>query len=521
MKYGTDTKLGYGDYLRFRDMVTRRCGLYFPDKKRADLELGIFKGLENSRVDNLDAYYQFLNNDTSESQMEFDRLVNFLTIGETHFFRDTPQFDAIANFVLPSLIDRKREEAKAAGTVPQLRLWSAGCASGEEPYSLAILLHELIPDLLNWHILILGTDINDKTLDKARQAVYSDWSFRESRALALRSIYFTRHDKTYHLQDNIKRMVTFAQQNLIEDKFPAIHNNLIAMDMIICRNVMIYFATETVQELIHQYYETLVNQGWLIVGHSEPSLMLYRAFTAQTFPGTLLYQKTGKPTAVPDDWDLLVPAHTNGRHQIDAVKSVKIETDTFVSPALPRRTGLLNPAKVEPTVNEDPYHVALRLLSQGQTQLAITTLQNDFDKLPRLHRPYAHCLLARVYADQGKGAEARRLAELAITENNLLTEPYLILSMLDEHEGHLTTAVANLKKVIYLDSHSVIAHFNLGMLYQRQNQLKDARRAFRNAQNLLANQPPETLIPDSGETTVKRLSKTISGLLTVIGAPEG
>lgn len=496
--------LGYGDYLRFRDMVMERSGLYFPEKKRHDLELGLAKALETSPIEQVGDYYQFLSEKTAVAEAEFSRLINLLTIGETHFFRDTPQFNAIATAVLPQLIERKREEAQAAGAMPQLRLWSAGCASGEEPYSLAILLYELIPDITNWHILILGTDINTDILAKARQAVYSDWSFRESRALALRSIYFSRQEKRYHLHENIKRMVTFAQHNLIEDTFPAVHQNTIAMDLIICRNVMIYFATETVQMLAKRFYEALLPAGWFIVGHSEPSLLTYRSFQAKMFQGTLLYQKTGEATRLPDEW------LSNTVSAPKPAPSPQPPTQSAIpvaKPAPPRRTGLL---PKEPTPHQDPYHEARRLLSQGQIVQAIRLLEDNIDQLPTTYGPYAHCLLARAYADRGQWQTARQLAKQATAANSILPEPYLILAMIDEQEGNIEDAITNLKKVLYLDSRHVIAHFNLGMLYQQQDQTNHAQRAFRNARNLLLDQPPDHLLPDSGEVTVKRLLNTIN-----------
>ncbi|MBI1878914.1 MAG: hypothetical protein HYR94_11975, partial [Chloroflexi bacterium] len=245
-------KLGYGDYSRFRDLVLERSGLHFPEKKWTDLEIGLSKAMHSlpgavvealGSLD-LDIYYRFLKEAaTPLAQAEMERLINLLTIGETHFFRDSAQFDALATQVLPDLIARKRAAAAAVGSnppgIPQLRLWSAGCATGEEPYSLAILLHQLIPDINNWRILILATDINQDSLTRARQSLYSNWSFRETRAKTTRSLYFTAQGKRYQLRDDIRQMVTFAPLNLIEDNFPAVHNNTMSMDLILCRNVTI------------------------------------------------------------------------------------------------------------------------------------------------------------------------------------------------------------------------------------------------------------------------------------------
>ena len=180
-------------------------------------------------------------------------------------------------------------------------LWSAGCATGEEAYSLAMLLHELIPDLKNWDILILATDINQDSLARARQALYSDWSFRESRAKTSRALYFSPQGRFYRLCDPIRHMVTFAPLNLIEDNFPSPHNNTVSMDLIICRNVTIYFTEETTRGLVQKFYRGLAQGGWLVVGHADLSLTTYRAFQARSFPNTVMYQKSGEPTSEPVD----------------------------------------------------------------------------------------------------------------------------------------------------------------------------------------------------------------------------
>ena len=194
-----DHFFGYGDYLRFRELVLSRSGLNFSKKKRIDLELGLRKALQEAPdgILDLNAYYTYLTQPSSpQARAEMDRLIDLLTIGETHFFRDAAQFDALALKVLPALITRKRAEANAVGLkppgVPQLRLWSAGAGSGEEAYSLAILLRELIPDIDRWRILILATDINHEALDRAYKATYSDRSFREMRAKAMQYFHFAR-----------------------------------------------------------------------------------------------------------------------------------------------------------------------------------------------------------------------------------------------------------------------------------------------------------------------------------------
>ncbi len=506
------TELGYGDYLRFRDMVLEISGLYFPDKKKADLEAGLFKALAASPLGNgngynLDAYYNLLRDRSSAAgRTELSRLINTLTIGETHFFRDESQFNALAAQVLPALVERKRAMAAAIGPgiQPQLRLWSAGCASGEEAYSLAILLKELLPDIDNWHILILATDINHDSLTRAREAIYSDWSFRENRAKAMRSRYFTPEVKSggpasslrYRLQENIRRMVTFTNLNLIDDPYPSFQNNTASMDLIICRNVTIYFAEETTRQVVRRFYEALVEGGWLVVGHSEPSLVIYRAFEACTFPDTLLYRKTGQPAPWPNDWEWLDKSSpvqpTNGASQPPV---------SFSPPPPPKPEPVKPPAAPRP--EPDPYDLAHSLLDSGKIEEAVAELERKLVTAPNFAP--AHSLLGRAYANMARWPEARQWCQSALKLDSLQAEAYYVLALIDEHEGQWEPAIDRLKKAIYLDREAPLPHFNLGMLYRKTGQKAQAGRAFLNAARVLEKWSPAALVPDSGGATARQL----------------
>lgn len=543
-------QIGYGDYLRFRELILRRSGLHFPDKKREDLEIGLLRAFQDApeTVSDLTAYYHYLTQSANlEAQQEMDRVINLLTVGETHFFRDSAQFDALANHVLPALIERKRAAAMALGAnphiSPELRIWSAGCATGEEAYSLAILLTELISDIEQWRISILATDINHDSLTRAREALYSDWSFRESRALSLRERYFTPEGRRNRLDVSVRRMVTFSRMNLKESNFPSIDNGTTAMDLIMCRNVTIYFDAETTQNLVNRFYDVLVDKGWLVVGHSEPSLMTYRDYQAHTFPGTLLYQKLLQPSQKQYKQELIdnllfskplsravvsrpLPSVAKA---VDHASNHPPRTKGPTKPLPPRRTGFLIPPDFKPPrrtgilplleisnsqeLSDDPYKAARKQLSLGHINQAIITLQGAMDDFSDSQRPYAYCLLARAYADQGRWEQARDWCQSAIDLNSLLPESYAILAMVNENEGMLDQAIINLKKVIYLDRDRPLTHFSLAMLYQKMNQMDKSRRVLRNVEKILASWPSDMVIPDSGGTSAKRLLESVRQLL--------
>lgn len=474
-------------YGRFRDLVLEQSGLHFPAKKRRELELALRKALAGLPADvpphlqEPEGYYRYLRFAASApARQEMARFINLLTIGETHFFRDSAQFDALTTQVLPSLIARKREMAAAlsrsgeTAVRPHLRIWCAGCATGEEAYSLAILLRELIPDYQQWRILIQATDINELSLAQARQAIYSDWSFRESRAQRLRPLYFTPHSAGYQLRDDIRHMVTFAHHNLIRDAFPAVANNTISMDLILCRNVTIYFAPETTRHIVGQFHHALVEGGWLIVGHSEPSLSIFSEFTGHIIEGTLLYQK-------------LTP-HTAHRYTAPVLKP---EAETVTA--------------------ENVLETAQLLLSHGRTDTAINLLEKAVAENAQLAS--AHTLLARAYANLGQWEQSRLWCEKAMAIDPLLPEVYDLLAMVEEQNGRLQPAIENLKKLIYLDPARPLAHFNLAVLYKKRSQVDLAQRSLKNTLSRIQALPPENIIPNSGHTSVQRLSEAAQQLL--------
>ena len=518
-------KIGYGDYLRFRELVLERTGLNFHDKKRIDLENGLLKALNESALAsgnghyNLEGYYNLLRDrDNAAARTEMERLINALTVGETHFFRDEAQFNALTDEVLPALIARKRAAAASVGPdiQPQLRIWSVGCATGEEPYSIAILLKELLPDLDNWYVFIMGTDINQMALRRAQKAVYSDWSFREGRAKTLRPRYFTRYvtnsradgagKDRYRLRDDIRQMVTFAHLNLIEDDYPAIHNNTVSMDLILCRNVTIYFAEETTRRVAQQLRTSLIDGGWLVVGHSEPSLTVYQEFQTHISSGAVLYQKTGRLYPLPPE------PRPSVSEPVSLPKMLKPQTSPLNLAVVDSRDKAKPPASPE----VDPYQVAGVLLNQGCIEEAIEELQRKLSAMPTFAP--AHAMLGRAYANLGQWATARYWCESAIKLDSLQAEAYHVLGLVHQHEGQLGAAIEMLKKAIYLDREAPLLHFNLALLYKKAGQPTNAQRVCRNTIRILEKWPPASIVPDSGGATAKHLLDAARRILGELGA---
>lgn len=479
------------DYARFNQLLQDYCGLHFPEKRRAELEYGVRQAFAASTCATLDEYYRALG-PINHDAAEIDRLVNAVTIGETHFFRDEGQFNALALHVLPGLIQQRQ----ASRT---LRIWSAGCASGEEPYSLAMLLRELIPDVDEWAITLLGTDINTEALERARKATYGEWAFREVRAKQLRPRYFRAQGHRYELAPEVRRMVTFARLNLADDRYPSFETNTTMLDLILCRNVLIYFDEAAARAVIERFYQALLDSSWLVVGHSEPSVFNYRRFQARNFPGTILYQRTGQPTTLPRDWEASLPTRW-----IEPSGALNIASPTLPAPIAPPITAPLKP----PPADRDPLELADEWLEQGHSDEALTALLKEVavrpDRLPVCVR------LGQIFANRGNWVEAERWCQRAIQINRLAIEAYYMAALVYQHQGKLADAIEAMKRVVYIDRTSILGHFGLADLHRLNGQLAPAQKSLDNARRLLAARAADEVIPASGGITVGRLRDTVT-----------
>ena len=268
------------------ERIECRTGLHFPPARFADLRRGLAQaGLESGQQDPLAYAEALLARDLSHADLAV--LAGWLTIGETHFFRDAGAFEYLETKLLPEIIAAKR------GGERRLRIWSAGCATGEEPYSIAMLLHRLLPDLKDWELSLLGTDINPKVLSRAAAGVYTEWSFRGTPAWVKPRYFVVRGDGRYEIQPWLKRMVSFTCLNLAEDSYPFILNHTHGLDLVICRNVLLYFAPSRIPQVIQRFHRSLVEGGHLVMGSVEACQIEFPAFTAIAAPGMALYRKHG------------------------------------------------------------------------------------------------------------------------------------------------------------------------------------------------------------------------------------
>lgn len=484
----------------FSRFIEITMGLSFPKEKWADLERGIRSAASELSIGDAESCIRWLmSSHLSKDQVE--TLASHLTVGETHFFRDRKCFDILEEHIIPGLV-RSR-----AGKEQNIRIWSAGCATGEEPYSAAILLRRIIPDLKNWNITILATDINPRFLQKAREGVYTDWSFRESPNW-VRENYFTKTTKGFELREEIRNMVTFSYHNIIEDPFPSLTGNTNAMDIIFCRNVLMYFSQEKARETIQHFYRCLADDGHLIVSAVEASQVHFSAFRTINFPGVLLYRKPGRAGEAPlfGMPAQLLPVFQPQQPPLQECRPRAKEKQPLAPTLVPARPA---PAGPPP----DPYDMAMQLYSLGRYAEAVEAMNPTATPPESRERggldAKAMSLMARAHANQGRLSDALSWCRQAVAFDRTRPEFQYLLATILQEVGQTEDAIAALKRTLYLDQNFVPAHFLLGNLTRQQGKFKESKKHFENALSVLKTYRHEDILPESEGMTAGRFNEII------------
>ena len=476
-------------WARLSEHIAEHMGLHFPHERLADLQRGLAGAADEWGFDDVAACVDWLlSAPLNKAQLQV--LATHLTVGETYFFRDKKTFDVLASRVLPELIHARR------GREQRLRLWSAGCCSGEEAYSLAILLHGLLPDLADWHVTILGTDINARFIRKAVAGSYREWSFRDAPS-DFKERYFNRtEDGYYAIRPEIKQLVTFEHVNLVEDIYPSLATDTNAMDLIFCRNVLMYFTPAQTTKVIKNLHHALMDGGWLAVSPSEASQALFAQFVTLNCPGVILYQKSDAGSRA---------SHVPWAPPATATPPPEATSAPPEAPPAP-------PPEVPPLGESGPAPcaVAASLYEQGRYGEAADTLLASF--AGHAPGPGAFALLARALANQGRLADALAWCDRWIAADKMdAAGHYLRAVVLLEH-GRQDDARGSLQRVLYLEPTFVLAHFALGSLARSRDKHDEADKHLANTLNLLSRLQPHDVLPESDGLTAGRLTETITAM---------
>lgn len=455
------------------ELLAARLGLHFPRERWTDLDRGLALACrELGFSDAASCARGLVSAPLTQGQVEV--LASHLTVGETYFMRDARSFEILEQRIVPELL-RARGEAEW-----RLRIWSAGCCTGEEPYSIAMVLDRALPLARRRNVSILATDVNPRFLAKAARGVYGEWSFRATPG-TMRERYFTRRkDGRYEINPEVRRMVTFSYLNLAEEGFPSLATNTNALDVVFCRNVLMYFPAERVAAMAHRLHCALCDGGWLFVSPGEMSQALFPQFAMVNISGVLAYRKSAHGT----------PANATEPRAGRASSSGAARSRTT-----PRS------ATAPPWAQE-----AASFVGRGVTQAPSASALAVNDEV------CSPIELARREADAGRLDAALEWSEEALAADRLEPVHHYLHAVIQIERGEHEAAARAFERALYLAPEFVLAHVALGNLRMGQGRPLEARRHFDNALELLRRLPPESDVPESGGLSAERMADIVEGL---------
>jgi chemotaxis protein methyltransferase CheR len=479
-----------GDLLRLRDLLERKTGLYITDDKLDRLEepfKDLYAALSPSSPGDI---LRAIDAGGADGIRFLDQLVAAVATNETYFFRIPAHFETLKDYLLPEIVAKKKSRGEKT-----LRIWSAGCSTGEEPYSIAILLLDHFPELLSWEIKILATDIDLDALARAGEGIYRPWSFRGVKPEMIRKYWQPVAGDFYRVDDRVRAPVTFGALNLESDVYPAPDSGTNDLDIVFCRNVTIYFRPHTIRKILRRFHDCLVEGGFLLTGAAEYSRENYQDFEARVFPETVIYQRPAvKPVVAapsPMTWTWHAPLpRPKPRAAAPAIEKV--------------------PA-AEKSAPEDLLAKTVELIAKGELDTALVQLAGLAEKIPKDAR--VSFLLGQLAADRQHLAEAAYWLHRTIVLDPLNLWAHYSLALLWMEEGKMDEALGAFKKTIYIDQNFALGHFYLGKIHKAQGRTGPARRSFAAAKSLLASASLSENLRGADGITGRQLLTLVEGEL--------
>jgi chemotaxis protein methyltransferase CheR len=439
-------------FRRLQVLLERTAGLVFDDARRDSLDYSIRERMRATGSVSAADYLRGL-----AEPVERQQLLDEVTIQETHFFRYPPQMLALQRRVLPELISHGERTGR------RLRVWSAGCSTGEEAYSVAMLLRELLPG--GWDVRVLATDLSQAALSTARVATYGRRSLQQVSPQRLDRFFLPAPDGRHRLRPEVTELVDFRQHNLVLDEPPGDRQ-----DLVLCRNVTIYFSRETTRRLMGRLHDSLRDGGYLLLGHSETLWRLSESFTLV-------------PVGAGDD-----AAYVYRRGPAAAPPSPRV-------PAGPPAPSTVPPARTNarPTAVRRSPHPLGRPRTGPRATADAPPVQ---DPAPEIRQALA----------QGRYADAARLARTSAAVEPLRSELHYLLGRALTDSGLDDQALPALRRAVYLDPSAGLAHFLLAGALARSGDAAAAAREYRAAAHALHRSPQLTGAPELGGRSPRELA---------------
>lgn len=472
------------DVIHFRDLIAKQLGLYFDESKFGNLTKLLHHQVQ-SKGEEYAHYLKRLDAATRPYE-ELYSLVGELTVTETYFLRNLDQFNAYCEVALP-------DRLAASAEWQTVRVLSAGCASGEEPYSLALMTHEHYAHALH-RIVINAFDLNSAMLAKAARARYTNWSLRDFPA-ELKARWFKSDADCFVLDETIRKLVNFEQRNLAHEA-PDLWQSA-SLDIVFCRNVLMYFSPEQAQAVIKRIAYALVPGGYLFLGHAETLRGLSDDFHLCHTHGTFYYQRKDELSApqhiAPEFVARWRPAAALGDTAwVEAIQHASERIQALTIPSSPTVESANIGAQVSVTDEVPNLHRALEFLHRERYDQTLEQL----GILPagQANDPDALLLKAVSLSHSGALAAAEVTCRELLARDELNAGAYYVLALCREGAGDLPGAMEQDQTAVYLDAGFAMPRLHLGLLARRQGELAQARRDLTEALLLLQKEDASRLL---------------------------
>ncbi|MCP3933719.1 MAG: hypothetical protein GY705_32030 [Bacteroidetes bacterium] len=474
-------------------LIRKICGITIFDHQMGKFRETICKSCKQFNFPDCKSYIESLQQQSFDSNIQED-LIAGITVGESYFFRDKAQMEHLKNELFPSLIKKRREQGSL-----YLRIWSAGSSDGQELYSIAIILHQLLPDLKDWKLHLLGTDINVDALSRAIKGQYTGWSFRSTDD-EIRDKFFSKKKNYWQIKNSIKKLAKFSYLNLYNDNYPSFSSEINTMDLILCRNVFIYFDKPTAEVVMNKIYQSLLPGGYLLQGASDLHDLKINNFKHYFVNSTSYYLKSEVPDEhqQPDvieeqeysfNYESVVDKtdHTPDELNYHSHDNLPINKETPKEPIFNQVTPLED--------MKEFYSSIIKLLSKDKWSEALILINK------RIELGDDNSLIwqfkAKTLANLGQFEIALKAIELSIKHEPRDKHSHFISALIHMESKDLKGYEEALRRTLYLDRTFLEANYHMGLLLLSQGNQKKGILYLKTALDIAENENPFRFLHDS------------------------
>jgi chemotaxis protein methyltransferase CheR len=490
-----------GELIKIAALVEKELGLHFESNRIEDVERGILAALYEINIEDTEKFISNLATASSIEPLFLKVLSSYLTIGETYFFREKPAMSLFIKMIMPEVIRIAEKEKRP------IKIWSAGCSSGEEPYSLAIIIKENFPGLNPSDFSIMATDISPKAINKAISGIYTEWSFRETPD-NIRKKYFLNNDGTWSISPDIKRLINFTYLNLAKESFTSQLPEATNVDIIFCRNVLMYLSPVKIKSAAENFYNCLNDGGWFITSQVELNDEYFSLFDKVYFESGVFYKKIvsgkrGKKGPFKNYIDeILLKTHAIGvKPERKITKEINRETK---SKFIARHN--ISPHSAE-TENE-----LEKLYLAGKYKECITACLKVLEKGKNDHNLLS--LLAKCYANSGNYKQAVIVLDKMVSSGLSDEDIFYLYGTVLHEQNEIDKAKDAFKKGLYLNQDHLLSHLMMGNIMNQEGKRSIANKHYSNVLEILGKWNSDDIIPGSGGLTKARLNDIVENLLS-------